>query len=72
MYVCTYVRMYVCNPRDRRKTLGYGVQRDKDRGSDKVQRATRYVSAKHKTIFEKGYTPNWTVEVFKIVKVLIP
>lgn len=24
---------------------------------------------KYKTIFEKGYTPNWTTEVFKIVKV---
>jgi len=25
--------------------------------------------SKYKTIFEKGYTPNWTTEVFKIVKV---
>lgn len=25
--------------------------------------------SKFKTIFEKGYTPNWTTEVFKIVKV---
>jgi hypothetical protein len=25
--------------------------------------------SKFKTIFEKGYTPNWTAEVFKIVKV---
>jgi len=24
---------------------------------------------KYKTIFEKGYTPNWTTKVFKIVKV---
>ncbi|XP_036146039.1 uncharacterized protein LOC118646694 [Monomorium pharaonis] len=24
--------------------------------------------SKYKTIFEKGYTPNWTTEVFKIVK----
>jgi len=23
--------------------------------------------SKYKTIFEKGYTPNWTTEVFKIV-----
>jgi len=27
------------------------------------------VVSKYKTIFEKGYTPNWTTEVFKIVKV---
>lgn len=26
--------------------------------------------SKFKTIFEKGYTPNWTTEIFKIVKVL--
>ena len=25
--------------------------------------------SKYKTIFEKGYTPNWTTEVFTIVKV---
>ena len=25
--------------------------------------------SKYKTIFEKGYTPNWSTEVFKIVKV---
>ncbi|XP_077277712.1 uncharacterized protein LOC143905919 [Temnothorax americanus] len=25
--------------------------------------------SKYKTIFENGYTPNWTTEVFKIVKV---
>jgi len=25
--------------------------------------------SKFKTMFEKGYTPNWTTEVFKIVKV---
>jgi len=25
--------------------------------------------SKFKTIFEKGYTPNWTTEMFKIVKV---
>ncbi|XP_011696248.1 PREDICTED: uncharacterized protein LOC105454955 [Wasmannia auropunctata] len=25
--------------------------------------------SKYKTIFEKGYTPNWTTEVFKIAKV---
>ena len=25
--------------------------------------------SKFKTIFEKGYTPNWSTEVFKIVKV---
>jgi len=25
--------------------------------------------SKYKTIFEKGYMPNWTTEVFKIVKV---
>jgi len=25
--------------------------------------------SKYKTIFEKDYTPNWTTEVFKIVKV---
>ena len=25
--------------------------------------------SKYKTLFEKGYTPNWTTEVFKIVKV---
>ncbi|XP_012062900.1 PREDICTED: uncharacterized protein LOC105626203 [Atta cephalotes] len=24
--------------------------------------------SKYKTIFEKGYTPNWTIEVFTIVK----
>jgi len=25
--------------------------------------------SKYKTVFEKGYMPNWTTEVFKIVKV---
>jgi len=25
--------------------------------------------SKYKTVFEKGYTPNWTTEVFKIVKI---
>jgi len=25
--------------------------------------------SKYKTVFEKSYTPNWTIEVFKIVKV---
>jgi len=25
--------------------------------------------SKFKTMFEKGYTPNWTTEVFKITKV---
>ncbi|KYN30174.1 hypothetical protein ALC57_00370 [Trachymyrmex cornetzi] len=25
--------------------------------------------SKYKTVFEKGYTPNWTTEVFKIIKV---
>jgi len=38
----------------------------KDRRPDKIQ--SRRVS-KYKTVFEKGYTPNWTIEVFKIVKV---
>ncbi|XP_077256598.1 uncharacterized protein LOC143894301 [Temnothorax americanus] len=33
-----------------------------------VERFNLRVS-KYKTIFEKGYTPNWTTEVFKIVKV---
>ena len=30
--------------------------------------------SKFKMIFEKGYTPNWTTEVFRIIKVrkLIP
>ncbi|XP_024893687.1 uncharacterized protein LOC112468637 [Temnothorax curvispinosus] len=26
--------------------------------------------SKFKTIFEKGYTPNWTTEIFRIAKVL--
>jgi len=25
--------------------------------------------SKYKTVFEKGYTPNWTTDVFKIIKV---
>jgi len=25
--------------------------------------------SKFKTIFEKGYTPNWTTEIFRIIKV---
>ncbi|XP_036146443.1 uncharacterized protein LOC118646823 [Monomorium pharaonis] len=25
--------------------------------------------SKFKTVFEKGYTPNWTTEIFKIIKV---
>ncbi|XP_050455073.1 uncharacterized protein LOC126853402 [Cataglyphis hispanica] len=25
--------------------------------------------SKYKTIFKKGYTPNWTIKVFKIIKV---
>jgi len=25
--------------------------------------------SKYKTVFEKGYTPNWTTEIFKIIKV---
>jgi len=25
--------------------------------------------SKYKTLFEKDYTPNWTTEVFKIIKV---
>ena len=28
--------------------------------------------SKYKTIFEKSYIPNWTTEVFTIVKILIP
>jgi len=27
------------------------------------------VMSKYKTLFEKGYTPNWTTELFKITKV---
>ena len=27
--------------------------------------------SKHKSIFQKGYTPNWTTEIFKIAKVQI-
>ena len=30
--------------------------------------AIRYAS-KYKMIFKKGYTPNWTIEVFTIVKI---
>uniref|UniRef100_A0A6V7KMA4 Chromo domain-containing protein n=2 Tax=Bracon brevicornis TaxID=1563983 RepID=A0A6V7KMA4_9HYME len=25
--------------------------------------------SKYKTVFEKGYTPNWTTEIFKIIKI---
>ena len=53
--------------RDRRNILGHSVQRDKDRGSCKVGDSVRV--GKYKTIFEKGYTSNWTTEMFTIVKV---
>jgi len=56
-------------PRDRRKTLGYDVQRDKDCRSGKVKVSDPVRVSKYKTVFEKSYTPNWTTEVFKIVKI---
>lgn len=37
------------------------------RGKFKVGDVVRI--SKHKTVFEKGYTPSWTTELFKIVKV---
>ena len=54
------------NSRDRWKTLNmmYSVIKI----ADKIQSGRLRVS-KYKTIFEKSYTPNWTTEMFKIVKV---
>jgi len=58
-------RRHACG---RRKTLDYDVQLCKDRRAKfKVGDSVRV--SKYKTIFEKGYTSNWTTEVFKIVKV---
>jgi len=54
------------NSRDHRKTFGHSVQRDKDPGSCKSSDSS---VSKYKKIFEKGYTPNWTTEMFTIVKV---
>ena len=54
------------NSRDDRKTFGHSVQRDKDHGSCKSSDTS---VSKYKKIFEKGYTPNWTTEMFTIVKV---
>jgi transposase InsO family protein len=38
-------------------------------GLTKFKVGDRVRVSKHKTVFEKGYTPNWSTEVFKIVKV---
>ncbi|XP_026824761.1 uncharacterized protein LOC113561774 [Ooceraea biroi] len=35
----------------------------------KVQRAKTSDDRKYKTVFDKGYTLNWTTEVFRIIKV---
>jgi len=59
------IGMRPVDARDSRKTLGYGVQRYKDRRF-KVGNLVRV--SKYKMVFEKGYT-NWNTEVFKIVKV---
>jgi len=38
-------------------------------GSAKFKVDDSICVSKYKTVFEKGYTPNWTTEMFKIVKV---
>ncbi|XP_036148023.1 uncharacterized protein LOC118647358 [Monomorium pharaonis] len=38
-------------------------------GSAKFKVGNSVRVSKYKTVFEKGYTPNWTTEVFKILKV---
>ena len=49
------------------KQIYYSISKSK--GSKyKVNDAVRI--SKNKYIFDKGYTPNWTTEVFKIVKVV--
>ncbi|XP_018406601.1 PREDICTED: uncharacterized protein LOC108782743 [Cyphomyrmex costatus] len=52
-----------------RRLLGtvYGAIKIAGPAKFKVGDAVRV--SKYKTIFEKGYTPNWTTEVFRIVRV---
>ena len=38
-------------------------------GPAKFKVGNSVLVSKYKTIFEKGYTPNWTTEIFTIVKV---
>lgn len=44
------------------------VENDNKKSKFKVNDYVRI--SKHKSLFEKGYTPNWSMEIFRIVKVL--
>ncbi|KAL6417036.1 hypothetical protein ACFW04_014744 [Cataglyphis niger] len=47
----------------------YNAIKITDPAKFKIGDSIRVIRSKYKTIFEKSYTPNWTAEVFKIVKV---
>lgn len=45
--------------------------RERRRKKPKFAVGDRVRVSKYKHVFEKGYTPNWTVEIFTVVKVLL-
>ena len=79
-YNTTYHRSIKCTPSDARKpsnrqqvfdALYKSPRRKRKRGEEepKFQINDQVRISKLKKKFEKGYTPNWTEEVFKVVKV---
>jgi len=64
------IELSACNPRDHRQTLNHGVQPRRSPHRHIQSKWCDFVRvSKFKIIFEKGYTLNWTTEVFKIIKV---
>jgi len=62
---------YRCDSHNRQQILKHGVQglQRKSRRTPAIQSGWLVRVSKFKMIFEKGYMPNWTTEVFRIVKV---
>lgn len=47
-----------------------GKQQKKLRRRNAIFKINDYVRlSKHKSVFEKGYTPNWTTEIFRVRKI---
>ena len=78
-YNSTYHRSIKCTPTDARKPANYQHvfdalyngknRRIREKTQPKFKIGDKVRIAKKKETFEKGYTPNWTEEVFTVVKV---
>jgi len=56
-------------PRNCRQALNHSLQSRKDYRTRAKKVGDSVCVSKFKTIFDKGYTPNWNMEAFKIIKV---